>query len=88
MTYSPQLRPHDAGSLNMGAMPTLPQRNVTSSLAIPPGLQSYHHWDMCASACLSRRLAPGGAAVLGAYVHMHTLGTGGEMRVRRRLHIF
>lgn len=52
MVYSPTLRPHSAGFIGIGSLPTLDVLNITSNLVIPPGQVSQSREGGMGTACV------------------------------------
>lgn len=84
ITYSPTLRAHDLGKIGVGIPHTIPAINLTSSLALPPGLPSVDAWGLCSSSCLNGFVG-GKARVLAAGIHMHVAGSEGDVTVSRQV---
>lgn len=61
--YSPNLRPHDMGSLVLGSQ----------DLNIPPGQQLVNISNLCPATCLSR-FASKNITLFSSFYHMHMLG--------------
>ena len=82
LTLSPTLRKHDVGVMVLGAGTTNPNVNITSALAIPPGLEKFDYFDYCPRRC-TRRLLPDKVNILFLRLHMHVLGQSMEVSVLR-----
>ena len=79
ITYTPTLRKHDSGTLEIGAA-------STNYLIIPPHIKDFRSTGFCSAACMNKGLAnhPSGVQVFAVLQHAHLLGRGIRTRVFRR----
>ncbi|KAK3088535.1 hypothetical protein FSP39_020262 [Pinctada imbricata] len=78
ITYTPTLRPHDAGLLTAGMM-------VNSWQIIPPQIKDFRSSAFCTAGCLSKGLSKfhSGVEVFAVLQHAHLLGSGIRTRLYR-----
>ena len=81
VTYSPQLRTHDAGVFGLGSIMSLAKVNFTSPLVIPPGKPAFDFLNYCPTACIRSGLPVDGARIIYAHLHGHNLLRSGEIQV-------
>lgn len=81
--YSPTLRTHDAGLLVLGASPSSTRLNTTSQLRIPAFQKEFDYVNVCPGDCTNRLFLNETRHILFSRIHMHTLGSGGEISLVR-----
>ena len=79
ITYTPTLRKHDAGALEIGF-------GANNYQVIPPHIEDFRSTGFCSEACMNKGLAnhPSGVKVFAILQHAHLLGRGIRTRVYRR----
>ncbi|CAH1250474.1 MOXD1 [Branchiostoma lanceolatum] len=65
--YTPVLRTHDGGVIQIGA-------KVRPTMMIPPGAERFNVYAHCSSSCLKEALPEDGVTVFASFLHTHLAG--------------